>query len=65
MFVGRRECIIAIDGDYVHIMPPEHKGMFDSVKTVKAQRLEQDKKLLADVSPHCIDFLPCQRCGVM
>lgn len=42
MFVGRRECIIAIDGDYVHIMPPEHKGMFDSVKTVKAQRLEQE-----------------------
>ncbi|KAI9479526.1 stress-activated map kinase interacting protein 1-domain-containing protein [Zychaea mexicana] len=34
MFVGRRESVIAIDGDYIHIMPPEHKGMFDSVKTV-------------------------------
>ncbi|KAI7859145.1 stress-activated map kinase interacting protein 1-domain-containing protein [Circinella umbellata] len=33
MFVGRRESVIAIDGDYIHIMPPEHKGMFDSVKT--------------------------------
>ncbi|KAJ8651685.1 hypothetical protein O0I10_012753 [Lichtheimia ornata] len=33
MFVGRRESILAIDGDYIHIMPPEHKGMFDSVKT--------------------------------
>ncbi|CEI91078.1 hypothetical protein RMCBS344292_05381 [Rhizopus microsporus] len=22
-----------IDGDYIHLMPPEHKGMFDSVKT--------------------------------
>lgn len=36
MFVGRRESILAIDGDYIHIMPPEHKGMFDSVKTVSA-----------------------------
>ena len=35
MFVGRRESVIAIDGDYIHIMPPEHKGMFDSVKTVR------------------------------
>ncbi|ORY96926.1 stress-activated map kinase interacting protein 1-domain-containing protein [Syncephalastrum racemosum] len=33
MFVGRRESNLAIDGDYIHIMPPEHKGMFDSVKT--------------------------------
>lgn len=33
MFVGKRESNLAIDGDYIHIMPPEHKGMFDSVKT--------------------------------
>ncbi|KAI9323844.1 stress-activated map kinase interacting protein 1-domain-containing protein [Dichotomocladium elegans] len=33
VFVGRRECILAIDGDYIHILPPEHKGMFDSAKT--------------------------------
>lgn len=33
MFVGKRESVLAIDGDYVHIMPPEKTGMFDSVKT--------------------------------
>ncbi|KAM3588662.1 Component of a membrane-bound complex containing the Tor2p kinase [Umbelopsis sp. WA50703] len=33
MFVGKRESVLAIDGDYVHIMPPEKIGMFDSVKT--------------------------------
>ncbi|KAI8371491.1 stress-activated map kinase interacting protein 1-domain-containing protein [Radiomyces spectabilis] len=33
MFVGRRVSVLAIDGDYIHLMPPEHKGMFDSVKT--------------------------------
>lgn len=34
MFVSKRMYILAIDGDYIHLMPPEHKGMFDSVKTV-------------------------------
>jgi hypothetical protein len=34
MFVSKRLYILAIDGDYIHLMPPEHKGMFDSVKTV-------------------------------
>ena len=34
MFVSKRVYILAIDGDYIHLMPPEHKGMFDSVKTV-------------------------------
>ncbi|RUP45661.1 stress-activated map kinase interacting protein 1-domain-containing protein [Jimgerdemannia flammicorona] len=29
VFVGRRESTLAIDGDYVHIMPPENKGMFE------------------------------------
>ncbi|OAD72292.1 hypothetical protein PHYBLDRAFT_39069 [Phycomyces blakesleeanus NRRL 1555(-)] len=33
MFVGKRASVLAIDGDYIHLMPPEHKGMFDSVKT--------------------------------
>ncbi|KAI8876766.1 SIN1-domain-containing protein [Backusella circina FSU 941] len=33
MFVSKRIYILAIDGDYIHLMPPEHKGMFDSVKT--------------------------------
>ncbi|KAG2202771.1 hypothetical protein INT47_004795 [Mucor saturninus] len=33
MFVSKRVYILAIDGDYIHLMPPEHKGMFDSVKT--------------------------------
>lgn len=34
MFVSKKVYILAIDGDYIHLMPPEHKGMFDSVKTV-------------------------------
>jgi hypothetical protein len=34
MFVGKRVSVLAIDGNYIHLMPPEHKGMFDSVKTV-------------------------------
>lgn len=33
MFVSKRVYILAIDGDYIHLMPPEHKGMWDSVKT--------------------------------
>ncbi|KAG1170708.1 hypothetical protein G6F70_007523 [Rhizopus microsporus] len=33
MFVSKKVYILAIDGDYIHLMPPEHKGMFDSVKT--------------------------------
>ncbi|RCH90029.1 hypothetical protein CU098_007328, partial [Rhizopus stolonifer] len=33
MFVSKKLYILAIDGDYIHLMPPEHKGMFDSVKT--------------------------------
>ncbi|KAI8086433.1 stress-activated map kinase interacting protein 1-domain-containing protein [Halteromyces radiatus] len=33
MFVGKRVSVLAIDGNYIHLMPPEHKGMFDSVKT--------------------------------
>ncbi|KAI8137179.1 stress-activated map kinase interacting protein 1-domain-containing protein [Fennellomyces sp. T-0311] len=41
MFVGRRESVVAIDGDYIHIMPPEHKGMFDSVKTVSLDSLRK------------------------
>jgi predicted small secreted protein len=36
MFVSKRLYIMAIDGDYIHLMPPEHKGMFDSVKTVRS-----------------------------
>ncbi|KAI8068458.1 stress-activated map kinase interacting protein 1-domain-containing protein [Gongronella butleri] len=33
MFVGKRVSTLVIDGNYIHLMPPEHKGMFDSVKT--------------------------------
>lgn len=32
-FVGRHERILAIDGEYVHIMPSEDKTFFDSPKT--------------------------------
>lgn len=31
--MGRHERVLAIDGDYVYIMPPENKNLFDSVKT--------------------------------
>ncbi|KAG9303390.1 hypothetical protein G9A89_013716 [Geosiphon pyriformis] len=33
MFVGRHERSLAIDGDYIHIMPSESRTMFDSMKT--------------------------------
>jgi hypothetical protein len=34
MLVGKHERVLAIDGDYIHIMPPEQRSMFDtSVKT--------------------------------
>ncbi|KAI8976438.1 stress-activated map kinase interacting protein 1-domain-containing protein [Pilobolus umbonatus] len=33
MFISKRVYILAIDGEHIHLMPPEHKGMFDSVKT--------------------------------
>jgi hypothetical protein len=32
--MGRQERVLAIDGDYIYIMPPENKNLFDSVKTV-------------------------------
>lgn len=38
MFVSKKVYILAIDGDYIHLMPSEHKGMFDSVKTVNDKR---------------------------
>ncbi|CAO3644554.1 unnamed protein product [Cunninghamella blakesleeana] len=34
MFVGKKISVLAIDGNYIHLMPPEHKsGMFDNIKT--------------------------------
>jgi hypothetical protein len=33
-FMGRQERVLAIDGDYIYIMPPENRNIFDSVKTV-------------------------------
>ncbi|PKC58378.1 SIN1-domain-containing protein, partial [Rhizophagus irregularis] len=33
MFVGRHERVLAIDGDYIHIMPSETRTMFESMKT--------------------------------
>lgn len=33
MFVGRHERVLAIDGDFLHIMPPENRAMFDTIKT--------------------------------
>jgi hypothetical protein len=32
-FIGRHERVLAIDGEYVHIMPPEDRTLFDSPKT--------------------------------
>lgn len=34
MLVGRHERVLAIDGEYIHLMPPEQKGMFERMKTV-------------------------------
>ncbi|KAK4683978.1 target of rapamycin complex 2 subunit MAPKAP1/AVO1, partial [Tremellales sp. Uapishka_1] len=31
--IGRHERVLAIDGDYIHIMPSETKAFFDSMKT--------------------------------
>ncbi|OZJ05974.1 hypothetical protein BZG36_01213 [Bifiguratus adelaidae] len=49
MLVGRRECALAIDGEYIHIMPPEHRGMFDTMRTSsyhisQVQSCKQSKK---------------------
>jgi len=32
-FMGRHERTLAIDGDYIHIMPPDQKTMFEAPKT--------------------------------
>ncbi|KAI7898040.1 stress-activated map kinase interacting protein 1-domain-containing protein [Cokeromyces recurvatus] len=53
MFVSKRIYILAIDGDYIHLMPPEHKGMFDSVKTSSfhasaVKSCKQSKKIPAN-----------------
>ncbi|CAG8546454.1 9399_t:CDS:2 [Ambispora gerdemannii] len=50
MFVGRHERSLAIDGDYIHIMPSESRTMFDSMKTSSyhissVTSCKQDKKL--------------------
>ena len=31
--IGRHERVLAIDGDYIHIMPSESRAFFDSMKT--------------------------------
>ncbi|KAG8937036.1 hypothetical protein FRC02_008143 [Tulasnella sp. 418] len=33
MLVGRHERTLAIDGDYIHIMPATSRGLLDNVKT--------------------------------
>jgi hypothetical protein len=38
MFVGRQDRIFAVDGDYIRIMPPENRNLFDTVKTVSIQK---------------------------
>ncbi|KAI9276030.1 stress-activated map kinase interacting protein 1-domain-containing protein [Sporodiniella umbellata] len=53
MFVSKKMYILAIDGDYIHLMPPEHKGMFDSVKTTSfyasaIRSCKQSKKVPTD-----------------
>lgn len=32
-FIGRHERVLSIDGEYVHITPPENRTLFDSPKT--------------------------------
>lgn len=55
MFVSKKLYILAIDGDYIHLMPPEHKGMFDSVKTVSGTFYFQNFELIFS-----IDFISCE-----
>ncbi|KAI9151206.1 Component of a membrane-bound complex containing the Tor2p kinase [Blastocladiella emersonii ATCC 22665] len=33
LFLGRQERVLAIDGEYLHILPTDNKQFFDSVKT--------------------------------
>ena len=38
MHIGRAERVLAIDGEYVYMMPPpESKNLFDSVRTVRCK----------------------------
>jgi hypothetical protein len=53
MFVGRHERVLAIDGDYIHIMPPENKTFFDNIKTV------MNPGSTDDPSPGCSSFSLC------
>ncbi|KAI9591110.1 stress-activated map kinase interacting protein 1-domain-containing protein [Syncephalis fuscata] len=39
MLVGRHERILAIDGEYIHIMPPENRNMFDKMKTTSSYHI--------------------------
>jgi hypothetical protein len=34
--MGRQERVLAIDGDYIYILPSEQRNIFDSVKTVNS-----------------------------
>ncbi|KAL7752772.1 Component of a membrane-bound complex containing the Tor2p kinase [Sorochytrium milnesiophthora] len=33
MFVGRHERVLTIDGEYIHLLPPENRHFFDTIKT--------------------------------
>lgn len=62
MFVSKRLYILAIDGDYIHLMPPEHKGMFDSVKTVSSQVKPKGR---LGFNKDFVVIFSCKRCAIM
>lgn len=59
MFVSKKVYILAIDGDYIHLMPPEHKGMFDSVKTVNDKR--KKRRRIYKINTCFLDIVSCKR----
>ncbi|RKP26811.1 stress-activated map kinase interacting protein 1-domain-containing protein [Syncephalis pseudoplumigaleata] len=59
MLVGRHERILAIDGEYIHIMPPENRNMFDKMKTTQHGKVSTKFKLVVyrdrDVKTYDLD----------
>ncbi|OLL22449.1 Stress-activated map kinase-interacting protein 1 [Neolecta irregularis DAH-3] len=43
-FMGRHERTLAIDGDYIHIMPPDQKTMFEAPKTIIVLKARETKR---------------------
>jgi hypothetical protein len=50
MLVGRHERILAIDGEYIHVMPSENRTMFDNTKTTVSYHVMNKDVLLISFS---------------